>query len=113
MKKEVTVSVLFAWILSLTAAAWAAPVAAAPAPVETNSAAGTPLKVKTIAVDVNKDGKPDRTEYYGENDILTKIEADTNNDGKPDEWGTVENGKLVKVAKDSDLDGIADKWVPY
>ena len=70
-------------------------------------------KIKTIEVDTNKDGKPDRFEYYGEDGLLTRIEADTNGDGKADEWGTIEAGKITKVAKDTDYDGKADKWVTY
>ena len=70
-------------------------------------------KIKTIESDINKDGKPDRFERYGEDGVLTSIDADTNADGKPDEWGTVQNSKITKVAKDTDYDGKADKWVTY
>ena len=91
--------------------------ATAPPPLQpsapTPMAVQTVNKIKTIEVDTNKDGKPDRFEYYGEDGLLTRIEADTNGDGKADEWGTVENGKITKVAKDTDYDGRPDKWVTY
>ena len=67
---------------------------------------------KSIAVDTNKDGKPDRWESY-ENGKLAKIESDTNFDGKPDEWMTAQDGKPSKLEKDSDYDGKIDQWVTY
>ena len=68
--------------------------------------------VKSIGTDTNKDGKPDRWEYYQDSKFI-RVEADTNGDGKIDETGFIENGKLVRVEKDSDYDGKADKWVTY
>ena len=70
------------------------------------------LAVKQVASDTNKDGKPDRWEYYEEG-VLVRVEADSNFDGKIDETGIVENGKIVKVEKDSDYDGKVDKWISY
>ena len=104
----------FAGIISAESkeASPAAPMAPSP-PVAVQTAVPIASKIKTIESDTNKDGKPDRWEYYGEDGILNKIEADTNGDGKADEWGTVENGKIIKVAKDTDLDGRPDKWVTY
>jgi hypothetical protein len=67
---------------------------------------------KSVAVDTNKDGKPDRWEIY-ENGVLARIETDSNFDGKADEWVYAENGKPAKLEKDSDYDGKVDQWVTY
>ena len=71
---------------------------------------GPPPKV--VAVDTNKDGKPDRWEHYQGNEV-SKIESDTNQDGTLDEWATFDKGKVVKVEKDTDFDGKPDRWVDY
>ena len=115
MRKIALVVVMMAGFTNLASAAVldAAPMVPTSTNGATASGADVKSKIKSIDVDVNKDGKPDRTEYYDENGMMTRIEADTNGDGKPDEWGTVQNGKLVKVAKDSDYDGKPDKWVNY
>ncbi len=67
---------------------------------------------KEVASDTNKDGKPDRWEYYA-NGVISSVAADTNNDGTIDEKGYFEKGKLVKVEKDTDGDNKMDKWVTY
>ena len=67
---------------------------------------------KKIEVDTNKDGIPDRFEYYEEG-VLVRIEADSNFDGEIDEWGIVRDGKIVKAEKDTDGDGKADRWMTY
>lgn len=67
---------------------------------------------KEVGTDTNKDGKPDRWEYY-ESGVLIRVEADSNFDDKVDETGFVEGGKIVRVEKDSDYDGKVDKWVNY
>ena len=67
---------------------------------------------KVVALDTNKDGKPDQWQYY-ENGQIVRTEADTNFDGRVDEIGYFANGKLTKVEKDSDYDGKMDRWVEY
>ena len=83
----------------------------APTPSAPPVQAGAPAP-KVIALDTNKDGKPDRWESYDGNQV-SKIEADTNFDGKVDEWAMFEGGKVKKVEKDTDYDGKADRWVDY
>ena len=83
----------------------------------TAPAAGAPVSdekmlIKSIASDSNKDGKPDRWEYYDQG-VLVGVEADSNFDGKIDEKGVIKNGRVVEVEKDSDYDGKPDKWVKY
>ncbi len=76
--------------------------------------AGGKLIPKEVALDSNKDGKPDRWEFYREDGKLDRIEADSNGDGKPDEIARAdESGKLVQSEKDSDFDGKIDQWVKY
>lgn len=70
-------------------------------------------KPREVAVDTDKDGKPDRWEYYKEDGKLDRIEVDNNHDGKIDETVFAENGKIVRVEKDSDFDGKIDQWVKY
>jgi len=60
--------------------------------------------VETKTTDVNNDGKPDVT-YYGEEGLVTKVEADTNYDGKPDVVVTVKNGKFESAEADTDYNG--------
>ena len=67
---------------------------------------------KTIGVDTDGDGKPDRWEYY-EATVLVRIEADTNNDGKVDEKAIVKDGKIISAEKDSNYDGKVDRWINY
>ena len=77
----------------------------------TVSPAPATVEPKAVAIDTNKDGKPDRWEYHDGNKV--RVEADTNFDGKIDEIAYFENGKLVKGEKDSDYDGKMDKWIDY
>jgi hypothetical protein len=81
-------------------------------PAPARAAEAPKVLPKSVAVDTNKDGKPDRWEMY-DNGVLTRIETDTNFDGKPDEWVYAENGKPSKLEKDSDYDGKVDQWVTY
>lgn len=83
-----------------------------PAPPAADAPSGDALVPKTVTVDTNKDGKPDRWERYL-NGAVTLIEVDTNFDGTTDEWIRFENGKVVKVEDDTDHDGKADRWVDY
>lgn len=82
-----------------------------PTPSVSQVPAGAPAP-KVIALDTNKDAKPDRWESY-EGTQVSKIEADTNFDGKVDEWAIFEGGTVKKVEKDTDYDGKADRWVDY
>lgn len=68
---------------------------------------------KEAAIDTNKDGTPDRWEYYDDQGLPLRIESDSNFDGSVDEWARFEGGKLVKVEKDSDYDGKVDQWHSY
>lgn len=91
----------------------APPAETAPTPVAAPAEdQGPALVPKTVAVDTNKDGTPDRWEYYEQNQIA-RIEADTNHDGTVDEWVRFADEKVVKVEKDTDYDGQPDRWVDY
>ncbi len=68
--------------------------------------------VSNVASDKNKDGKPDRWEYF-DRGTLVRIEADTNYDGSVDEWAKVSGEKIVSAEKDVDYDGKVDKWITY
>src|SRR3989338_2441341 len=73
---------------------------------------GDALVPKTVAVDTNKDGTPDRWEYYEQNQI-SRIDADANHDRTVDEWIRFADEKVVKVEKDTDYDGKPDRWADY
>ena len=106
---RITLSFIFALGFLLTQA-WVVTAKEEALPVK--SEASEQPAIKSIASDLNKDGKPDRWEYYDKT-ILVRVEADSNFDGKIDEKAIVENGKITKVEKDSDYDGKTDKWVDY
>ncbi|MBI4226857.1 MAG: hypothetical protein HY600_01120 [Candidatus Omnitrophica bacterium] len=89
------------------------PAATKPAAGAAADSQGEALVPKTVAVDTNKDGRPDRWEYYEGGTTVARIEADTNFDGTVDEWIRFERGKVVKVEDDTDHDGKPDRWVDY
>ena len=68
---------------------------------------------KKVEVDTNGDGKPDRTENYDSEGMITSVEADTDGNGEIDEWLYYESGKLIKAAKDTTGDGKQNTWITY
>jgi len=63
---------------------------------------------KTSDVDINKDGNPDITYTYDQNNVV-KVEADTNYDDKTDVVVYTENGKFKSAEADTNYDGVMDK----
>ena len=76
---------------------------------EASTEQGEVSKPKLIEVDTNKDGKPDRWEYFKDG-VQDRIESDKNFDGKPDMTVYFEGGKLSRVEIDTDYDGKVDRW---
>ena len=76
-------------------------------------AAGGQVKPKTVKVDRNGDGVPDRTEVYADNGDIQRVESDTNDDGKIDEWIYYEERVPVKAQKDTNADGKPDTTIYY
>lgn len=95
-------------------------------------------RFKRIEIDRNGDGKPDRWEYYGEQNKLEKIGFSRLGDGKQDAWAylasegvlshidisTHQDGKinrveyytansLARVEEDVTGDGTMDTWETY
>ena len=66
-------------------------------------------KPRQIELDTNKDGKPDRWEFYREG-VQERIETDKNFDGKPDMWVYFMDGRLSRIEIDTDYDGKVDRW---
>ena len=71
-----------------------------------------PQNPKSIAIDSNRDGKPDRWERF-ENGMPSRVELDRNGDGKVDQIMYYENGKIKKIEKDSKFIGKMDQWIDY
>ncbi len=107
-RKSVPAVLAAVWCLSVVTAAQAAG-DAEPSPEEARAERVVP---KEVAVDTNKDGKPDRWEYF-ENGRRVRIESDTNADGTVDDRVMVDDDKLLKAERDSDHDGKVDQWVTY
>lgn len=88
-------------------------------------------------VDLNFDGKIDRTTFFDENQKIRRIESDfdrdarvdeislfesdvlkqkqraTTMDGKLDTWEFYEQGKLARTERDENGDGFIDQWWEY
>ncbi len=119
MRKVIVMTAMVWMTVGAAGGAWAEgkkptpPAAATPTPVPVPAdTQGERLVPKVVAIDTNKDGKPDRWEYY-DNGVISRIESDTNGDGKIDEWVRFDHGKVVRVEKDTDYDGKPDRWVDY
>ena len=81
--------------------------------------------VKRIEIDANRDGTPDRWEYYGSDDPgvgsagsrrsarIVRVEQSTRHDGTVSRWEYWEHGVVARVEEDVDGDGRIDKWERY
>jgi hypothetical protein len=89
------------------------------------------------AVDLNLDGRVDRTSYFSETGGLRRVESDFDRDGRLDEialfsngiptekrsattmdgridtWDYFSGGKLTRTERDQDGDGVVDQWWEY
>jgi len=59
-------------------------------------------------VDLNSDGKPDLTEFYGDDGSVVRSEVDVDFDGRVDIKRTYRNGKIESEELASRFDGIFD-----
>jgi len=66
-------------------------------------------RLKRLAVDTNKNGKPDAWATMDAARI-ERIEIDRNEDGIIDRWEYYADGKLVRVGTSTRGDGVEDEW---
>lgn len=78
--------------------------------------------VNSVEIDRNRDGRPDRWEYYdtsvggqraGARSVLARAEEANGADEKVTRWEYYENGVIRRIEEDTDADGKADKWELY
>src|SRR5262249_46591093 len=82
----------------------------------------TRSRVNSIEIDRDRDGKPDRWEYYGAPDaaqgagsraLLLRAEEANGTDGKITRWEYFDHGVISRIEEDTDGDGKVDKWESY
>src|SRR5262245_4461775 len=66
----------------------------------------TPIRLQTR--DINRDGRPDRWEYYDHRGVLLRQNIDTNFDGKSDIQESYQDGHLVRREADRNFDDQVD-----
>lgn len=94
-------------------------------------------RVVCRSVDLDLDGRPDRTSFFDEQGRLRRVQSDFDRDGRVDEialyeagsliekhratsldgkldtWDFFQGGRLVRTERDEDGDGIVDQWWEY
>ena len=82
----------------------------------------TGARVNSVEIDRNRDGRPDRWEYYeaaggvqktGAPSVLARAEEANGPDAKVTRWEYYEHGLIRRVEEDTDADGRVDKWEQY
>jgi hypothetical protein len=71
-------------------------------------------RTERIEIDRDRDGIVDRWEYYGPDNLITKVGSSARGDGIADEWAFQRaDGSLERVETDADRDGNIDKWESF
>jgi hypothetical protein len=74
--------------------------------------------VRSVEIDRNRDGRPDRWEYYDQDpvthrSVLARAEEANGADARVTRRETYADGVIQRVEEDTDNDGRIDKWEVY